>query len=91
MCRIYTISRLRVLDKLSDIIGPKIFLFGTAKFSLWASGIVNFDFAVTNSINSVNWIKFPMVHTLTIVEPIWPMLQNISKPLSRIQLSWLLY
>ena len=22
-----------------------------------------------------------MVHTLTIVEPIWPMLQNISKPL----------
>ena len=25
---------------------------------------------------------FPMVHTLTIVEPIWPMLQNISKTLS---------
>ena len=22
---------------------------------------------------------FPMVHTLTIAEPIWPMLQNISK------------
>ena len=25
---------------------------------------------------------FPMAHTLTIVEPIWPMLQNISKTLT---------
>ena len=24
---------------------------------------------------------FPMVHTLTIVEPIWPMFQNLSKTL----------
>ena len=35
------------------IIGPKSFLFGTAWFSLWASGAVNFDYIVTNSISSL--------------------------------------
>ena len=103
-------------------------------------GTVNYDYIVTNSINSVNWLKMysqgcgniepttghfglfslllswspyplytvqfhfsghsldlldnvlhdwlfphhcvlPMAHTLTIVEPIWPMLQNVSKTL----------
>ena len=33
-------------------IGPKRFLFGTTQFSLWASGAVNYDYIVTNSINS---------------------------------------
>ena len=27
---------------------------------------------------------FPMVHKLTIVESIWPMFQNISKPLGKV-------
>ena len=34
-------------------IGPKSFLFGTAQFSLWASGAVNYDYIVTNSITSL--------------------------------------
>ena len=34
-------------------IGPKSFLFGTVQFSLWASGTVNYDYIVTNSINSL--------------------------------------
>ena len=36
---------------------------------------------ITNSINSllIGSNVFPMSHTLTIVEPIWPMLQNLSK------------
>ena len=34
-------------------IDPKSFLFGTAQFSLWASGTVNYDYFVTNSINSL--------------------------------------
>ena len=33
-------------------IGPKSFLFGTAQFSLRANGAVNYDYIVTNSINS---------------------------------------
>ena len=41
-----------VFDKLLwCTIGPKSFLFGTAQFSLWASGTVNYDYIVTNSIN----------------------------------------
>ena len=31
-------------------IGTKSFLFGTAQFSLWASGAVNYDYIVTNSL-----------------------------------------
>ena len=43
-----------VFDKLIwRTIGPKSFLFGTAQFSLWASGAVNYDYIVTNSINSL--------------------------------------
>ena len=43
-----------VFDKLIwHTIGPKSFLFGTAQFSLWASGAVNYDYFVTNSINSL--------------------------------------
>ena len=42
-----------VFDKLIwRTIGPKSFLFGTAQFSLWASGAVNYDYIVSNSINS---------------------------------------
>ena len=40
-----------VFDKLiSRIIDPKSFLFGTAHFSLWANGTVNY--IVTNGVNS---------------------------------------
>ena len=48
---------------------------------------VNYDYIITNTC-SINYLAqdvhvhvFPMVHTLTIVEPIWPMLQNLSKTL----------
>ena len=42
-----------VFDKLEwRTIGPKSFLFGTVQFSLWASGTVNYDYIITNSINS---------------------------------------
>ena len=42
-----------VFDKLVwRTIGPKSFLFGTAEFSLWASEAVNYDYIITNSINS---------------------------------------
>ena len=42
-----------VFDKLIwRTIGTKSFLFGTAQFSLWASGAINYDYIVTNSINS---------------------------------------
>ena len=42
-----------VFDKLiRRTIGPKSFLFGTSQLSLWASGTVNYDYIVTNSINS---------------------------------------
>ena len=43
-----------------------------------------YDYIVTNSINSllIGSRCIPNgTHTLTIVEPIWPMLQNVSKPL----------
>ena len=43
-----------IFDKLIwCTIGPKSFLFGTARFSPWASGIVNYDFIITNSTNSL--------------------------------------
>ena len=43
-----------VFDKLIwRTIGPKSFSFGTAQFSLWASGTVNYDYIFTNSINSL--------------------------------------
>ena len=43
-----------VFDKLVwCTIGPKSFLFGTAEFSLWASGAGNYDYIITNSINSL--------------------------------------
>ena len=46
-------------------------------------GTVNYDYIMTNSINSllIGSKCIPMAHTLTIVEPIWPMLQNLSKTL----------
>ena len=34
-------------------IGPKSFLFSTAQLSLWASGAANYDYIITNSINSL--------------------------------------
>ena len=50
-----------VFDKLIwYAIGPKSFLFGTAQFSLWASGTFDYDYdyIVTNSIKVFgNWLK----------------------------------
>ena len=75
---IYIYYIISVFDKLIwPTIGPNSFLFCTAQFSHWASGAVNYDYIVTNSINSL--LIDSMAHTLTIVEPIWPMLQNVSK------------
>ena len=43
---------------------------------------VNYDYIVTNNINSLLPQNVsPMAHTLTIVKPIWPVLQNLSKTL----------
>ena len=43
-----------VFDKLIwCTIGPKSFLFSTAQFSIWANGAVNYDYIVTNNINSL--------------------------------------
>ena len=44
-------------------------------------GAVNYDYIITNSLCYVAQDVFSMAHTLTIVEPIWPMLQNVSKTL----------
>ena len=74
-----------IFDKLIwRTIGPKSFLiaFGTAQFSLCASGAVNYDYIVTNSINSllIGSRCIPNgAHTLAIFEPIWPILQNVLK------------
>ena len=43
-------------------------------------GTLNYDYIATNSINYL-LIAFPMAHTLTIAEPIWLMLQKLSKTL----------
>ena len=54
------------------------YLFGS-------DGAVNCDYIITSSINCllIGSKCIPMAHILTIVEPIWPMLQNniISKTL----------
>ena len=50
---LYMYIHVSVFDKLIwHTIGPKSFLFGTAQFSVWASGAVNYDYIITNSINS---------------------------------------
>ena len=74
---------INVFDKIIwHTIGPKSILFGTEQLSLWADGAVNYDYIVTNSINSLLAQNvFPMAHSLTIVEPIWLMLQKLSKTL----------
>ena len=46
------------------------------------NGSVNCDYIITNDINFFfNWLKMysPKAYTITIIEPIWPMLQNVSK------------
>ena len=44
-----TLNVLSVFDKLIwHNIGPKSFLFGTAYFSHWASGTVNYDYIALN-------------------------------------------
>ena len=59
-------------------IGPKSFLFGpVVQLFFGADGAIN---TITNSINNglLNGSKcLPMVHTLTIVEPIWSILQKL--------------
>ena len=62
-------------------IGPKSFLFGTAQFSVWVRGAVNYDYIITNSINSllIGSRCIPICAHTNHVEPIWPVLQNLSK------------
>ena len=51
---IYIYIYISVFDKLIwRTIGPKSFLFGIAQLSLRASGAVNYDYIVTNSIKSL--------------------------------------
>ena len=48
-----TYMYISVFDKLIwRTFGPKNFLFGTAQFSLWVNGTVDYDYIVTNSIKS---------------------------------------
>ena len=44
-------------------------------------GAVNYDYIITNSISSLLIVSrcIPNGAPLSIVEPIWPMLQNVSK------------
>ena len=61
-------------------LAQRVFLFGTAQFSLWASGAVNYDYIVTNSINSLligSRCILNGVHT----NHFGPKLQNLSKDL----------
>ena len=48
-------------------------------------GAVNYDYIITNSITSllIGSRCIPMAHTLTSVEPIWPMLQKLSYYIDR--------
>ena len=52
----------------------------------WPDGTVNYNYIISNCILLfANWLKMYSqwhTHTLTIVEAIWPMLQNLSKTLS---------
>ena len=49
-----TCKYVSVFDKLIwCTTGPKSYLYGTAQFSLWASSTVNYDYIITNSINSL--------------------------------------
>ena len=50
---ITTFIQASVFDKLIwHTIGPNSLLFATVYFSLWASDAVNYDYIVTNNINS---------------------------------------
>ena len=72
--------RTSVFDKLIwCTIGPKSFLFGTVQFSLWASGTVNYDYIVTNRINTLLIAQdvFPMAHTLSQFGPCFIMYQKL--------------
>ena len=64
------------LAQRASYLAPHTSLFGP-------DGAVNYDYIVANSVNSllIGSDVFPMAHTIIIVEPIWPMLQNISKTL----------
>ena len=43
-----------VFDKLIwRTVGPKSFLFGTAQFSLWANGAVNYEFMIILSLTAL--------------------------------------
>ena len=59
---------------------PKELLIQHYTVLFWASGAVNYEYVVTNSINS-QLIGSRCIPNGTIVEPIWPILQNLSKTL----------
>ena len=64
---------------------PKELLICQGTVLFGPDSAVNYDYIITNSINKLAQGVFPMAHILTIVKPIWPMLQNISKtPVNRL-------
>ena len=50
---IYSISVFLISSYGAPLAQRKSFLFDTAQFSLWASGTVNYDYIVTNSIKAL--------------------------------------
>ena len=69
-------------------IDPKSFLFGTIHTVLTLGQMAQLIMIIL-SLTAMTHCKlaqdvFPMAHTLTIVKPIWPMLQNISESLKYI-------
>ena len=54
----------------------------TSVFLISSDGAVNYDYIVLLFVNCLNSQDvFPMARTLTIVQPIWPVFQNLSKTL----------
>ena len=74
----------RVFDKLIwCTIGPKSFLFVTSLGQMALLIMIILSLTALTLCYMAQGV-FPMAHTLTIVEPIWPMLQNVSKLCSTI-------
>ena len=61
----------------------ELLIWHSTFLSLGQDGAVNYDNIVTNTLligsQDVHVHVLPIAHTLTIVELIWPMLQNVSK------------
>ena len=83
LCTMYMYMYIRVFDQLIwCTIGQKSFLFGTARSHFGQDGADNYDYIITSSINSLligsrHIPNGPHRHTLSVIEPIWPMLQKL--------------